>query len=162
VQGSQLWSRRGGTFAFCSGVMDRGHGVALIRAMPQSITSMAGIEGGRDPRYRPITSASALARRLTFASMRRSLEARVDRVAVSDRGTKVARRTKSARGSRAPSWFCSCVWKRSVCLRAREPRPTSASVKATSSRLRNWCPVAAPAVAADEGATVAGGCACAI
>ena len=51
-----------------------------------------------------------------FALMRRSFEARVDRVAMSDRGTKVkvARRTGSARQSRASFRFCSCVRKRSA------------------------------------------------
>ena len=52
--------------------------------------------------------------RLTFASMRRSFEARVGRVAMRGRGTNVARRTSSARRSRASSRFCSCVRKRSA------------------------------------------------
>ena len=41
--------------------------------------------------------------RLTFASMRRSFEARVGRVAMRGRGANVARRTSSARWSRASS-----------------------------------------------------------
>ena len=52
--------------------------------------------------------------RLTFASMRRSFEARVGRVAMRGRGTNVARRTSSARRSRASSRFCACVRKRSA------------------------------------------------
>jgi len=63
-----------------------------------------------------LRSPPALSCFAAFALMRRSFEARVDRVAMSDRGTKVkvTRRTRSARQSRASFRFCSCVRKRSA------------------------------------------------